>query len=86
MNKLFTKIATGALSLAMAIGVYVAIGANNSVPAYATGPVTFDATTDSGSGSITKSGITVSMSTMNRDQKDNFRANSGTDIVEFDES
>lgn len=37
MNKLFTKIATGALSLAMAIGVYVAIGANNSVPAHAAG-------------------------------------------------
>ena len=43
--------------------------------------VTFDATSDSGSGSITKSGITVSMSTMNRTQKDNFRCNSGSDMV-----
>lgn len=43
--------------------------------------VTFDATKDSGSGSITKDGVTVSMSTMNRSQKDNFRCNSGTDMT-----
>lgn len=35
MNKLFTKVATGALSLALAIGVYVAIGTTGSVPAKA---------------------------------------------------
>ena len=43
--------------------------------------VTFDVASDSGSGSITKSGITVSMSTMNRSQKDNFRCNANTDMV-----
>ena len=43
--------------------------------------VSFSASSDSGNGSITKDGITVSMSTMNRDQKDNFRCNANTDMT-----
>lgn len=81
MNKLFSKIAALSVGLTLAIGVGVAIGGNTAKGAKASENVTFDATTDSGEGSITKSGITVSMSTMNRSQKDNFRANSGSDIT-----
>ena len=40
--------------------------------------VTFTAGTDTGSGSVTKGGITISMSTM--DRADNYRCNSGTTI------
>lgn len=43
--------------------------------------VTFDATQDSGNGSITKDGVTVSMSTMNRSQMDNFRCNANSDMT-----
>ena len=41
--------------------------------------VTFTAGTDKGSGSVEKSGITVSMSTM--DRNDNYRCNSGTSMT-----
>lgn len=43
------------------------------------GEVTFTAGTDTGNGSVTKSGVTITMSTMNR--SDNYRCNAGTELT-----
>jgi len=75
MNKLFTKITSLALGAAMMIGVGVSVGSKKVSAAHAD-TVEFVAGTDTGAASVTKSGITVSMSTMSR--TDNYRCYSGS--------
>ena len=79
MNKLFSKIATLSVGLAMAIGVGVAIGSKEAKVARAETTVTFTAGTDTGATSVTKSGVTVSMSTMSR--TDNYRTYANTSMT-----
>ncbi len=80
MNKFLQKLAKIFLGLSMAAGVGVAIGAGRKdVSQVAAATSAFVAGTDTGSGSVTKNHITVTMSTM--DRTDNYRMNSGTKLT-----
>ena len=68
MNKLFNKIAAGVVGLAMAIGVGVAIeNAQKDVTFAKAGQstITFTPGTDTDATTVTKGGVTVTMTTMN---------------------
>ena len=77
--KLFHAIATSVLGTAMAIGAGFAVAKTQEVKQAKADNVTFVAGTDTGDTSVEKSGITVSMSTMSRD--DNYRVYASTDMV-----
>ena len=80
MNKLIKRFALLSVGLAMAIGAGVASFAHTKAEvAKADSNVTFTAGTDKGETSVVKDGITISMSTMSRD--DNYRTYANSDMT-----
>lgn len=78
--KLFHVIATSVLGTAMALGTGFALAnRQNNVKEARADSLTFTAGTDTGDTSVTKSPITISMSTMSRD--DNYRVYGSTDMT-----
>ena len=66
MNKLFTKIAIPIIGMAMAIGVGVGLGRGEVRQANAVeSTITFTPGTDTGDTTVTKGGVTVTLTTMN---------------------
>ena len=73
MNKLFSKIATLSVGLAMAIGVGVAVGSKETRVAKADTTVTFTVGTDSGDTSLSKNGVSVITTSGVFNRTDNYR-------------
>ncbi|GEM_PF-2875763 len=73
MNKLFSKVATLSVGLAMAIGVGVAVGSKEARVARADSVVTFTVGTDSGTTSLSKDGVSVTTTSGVFNRTDNYR-------------
>ena len=73
MNKLFSKVATLSVGLAMAIGVGVAVGSKETRVAKADTTVTFTVGTDSGDTSLSKNGVSVITTSGVFNRTDNYR-------------